>query len=324
MTLVDGHNYVLKICEVFFLSFKMECINNIYPVKIKKGIVYINCDPKNIRRENIMSSNVGMDFLKIKNNTDLEEFLMKYGPLENVGILRQRFNFSLLDIPVVDNFIPICTTAEIYSMINELRSFLEWMDYCMCAVKSNDRDDDHLEDVKGLLFGSLDLVNEQTFRIPMKVCFDENYNLWRVYEPRSLKEAIYIRIVDALTKKQYIKQCECGCGEWFDTDKEFKKYYNDGCAKRASKRRNREGKADDIKERTYTSVREHFNYLRRSCTLNRYVYADWLTRAQDIKKKSNNYFFDLDNLCKEHCACSKCKDGIATFFKDKWEQKLNI
>lgn len=52
---------------------------------------------------------------------------------------------------------------------------------------------------------------------------------------------------------------------------------------------------------------------------------DWLERwkeeAIEIKRSSDDYYKDMDELCRKVCKCEKCQNGIATLQKNKYEIK---
>lgn len=184
-----------------------------------------------------------------------------------------------------------------------------------------------------------DNINRYLEEINLCVVRDEKGRFFQTYEYPSLCALLYAKLAEEIAGKKVPQRCN-SCGKWM-TYRSGKIYCSE-CTKTKRKEKFLEN-ADRDKEKIYAAVRDHFftkcvrnNSNGYSINLDIFEYGEklnstkklkvfyerWREQAVDIKKRSTDFCNDLDSLCREACSCKKCQAGLATYFKNKTEKKL--
>lgn len=301
------------------------------------------------------------EFLNTRSSKDMKKFIEKYGVIQEVFDLSDR-EYRKCKFPIKKGYIIIGELSEysrIRNNMNRVRADNSKINLLSDFLKGNFdySDEAKIRVLEEWIGESIDIssaeqcislefyldevlhnnINRYLEEINICVVRDGNGNIFQTYEYPSLKAILYAKIAEEIASGKTPLRCK-NCGKW--TKYRKGKLYCSECTQTKRKEKFLE-KSDKDKEKIYAAVRDHIytKCIRQnsnSINVGIYQYAEkvndaemfndfyerWRESALEIKKRSSNIYSDLDNLCKKVCSCRKCQAGLATYFKNKMEKKL--
>lgn len=328
--------YFRNQCE--FIKGKSVIKNTVIPKteKITNELLGLN----NSNKDDVLIA-----FLNCNTSSSWKKFIASYGLLESSLATRQEY--SVKHAKEINGYFPVDYLKNYRELQENIAGMLYYIDddtsekaeflphlikmfknnsytkYNMSAEQWNEFKND---DLLWIIDDYLSELNNECNKVRIVIEHDDNMNFNTVVHYTSLKQVLYVMLRNRVTSTRFPKQCAYkGCRAWFEY-KTNKNYCCPECAARAQQETKARLEKNDKKEYVYKKVLAHiynsvYDRRRNSFLTSDFDYDIWKRKAVLIKKDSAHFYRDLDDLCKQSCLCKKCTVGIASFFKNEFEQK---
>lgn len=296
------------------------------------GVIYLKNNKPLRQGVNASNDNILLEFLNMDSNADYIKFISKYGILDNQKTAQQ--HYKVVNARKIMGYTPITAIDEFREMQVDVKSLLDIFPGIYKLIKNPKIEYDFkIDEIEWILNDSIIELNNYVQSRKIRIAYTENFKFYDEVLYTSLRQVIYCKLANVLTGEYIPRRCEKCHEQWVPTVQK-NRIYCDNCRKTAATQKQRNKKKNDVKEQVYLKVYGHFftkfergkdysqNLIRTENGEPCMYHDEFNSTLLAIKKNSDNFYSDLDNLCKKVCSCRKCQAGLATYFKNKIEKKL--
>lgn len=240
------------------------------------------------------------------------KFIAEFGFVDDRR--QSKTHYCVEQAEVINGYIPVASLNEYKDLQHYFISLKEWLP--LVKLYTDGPPDKFLgnwnsfksEEIEPMIDYFIDEINKYCTAVSVRVKFDCKLGFVSYVHYPSLRHALYYLLRSDITGVRPLVQCKReGCSEWFES-KKGKQYCCRECAEKVQQEIKRTALKKDPKEAVYKKIKAHFydSYFerRKSHLKDGFNYDNWQSGMLKLKRNSQDFFTEADNICKESCSRS--------------------